>query len=464
MTRATDISIVILMVTSLAVLALEAIGTKQFRLGLVEKPHIRLLTLSALCISLLLIFLDLFGMAQIARQPIMFIDEIASLFLVINAIIATLLGRKTLAKNQNGEVFFLILASLTLSISNVSTDSLILKLVTGVGWLVLMTTLAIRCAQGGKKAEIGLKLTFSTIIYFLELLFAIFLLNYSDISTNLLLINLISTTQNTYAYIAMVLIAISALTLAGVPPFHFGHIDSADGGNISVAFLQNSNGSIQSGIMLLSLKSVLTRSGLDIESGTNFMGLILITGFMILWLRALDQSKIRRTVAYVGTSIGPLFSMSMLFGVSVLLPKLIFIVAIFSFVTLTLFTLYGSLAYMDPIHMPWQTWEEMSGFGRNNPWQTLTFLVAISSIAGLPGTLGYFVKLSLIAPLKDSIIFSGSIFLSIAIGAACVMRVFVFMFSKQSQFSGIAIGPRPPVSLMVASLILIGLGFFPFVR
>jgi NADH-quinone oxidoreductase subunit N len=462
MTKATDISILILMGTSLVVLALEAIGTKQFKTGLVEKPHIRLLTISALIIAGLLIFFDLMNVAQIARQPIVYIDEIASLFLVINAVITVLLGQKTLIKNQNGEIFFLILASLTLSIKNVCTDSLTLKLITGVGWLILLTTLTIKCTPGGKKAEIGLKLTFCVVIFFLQLLLAIFLLNYANISTDLNLLNLNSTTSIVYGYLAIILVTLSMLSLAGIPPFHFGHIDSADGGNISVAFLQISNASIQSGVTLLSLKTALTRSNLDVENSLNFISLTLVIGFMILWLRALDQSKIRRTIAYVGATIAPLFSMSILFGTSALLPKLIFLLAIFSFVTLTLFTLFGSLAYMDPIHMPWQTWEEMSGFGRTNPWQTLTFLVAISSIAGIPGTLGYFVKLSLIAPLHDSVIFSGSVFLSIAFGAACVMRVFVFMFSKQTQNPGATL--RPPASLVMASLILIALGFFPFVR
>lgn len=464
MTKATDISMVILIGTSLAVLALEAIGTRQFRLGLAEKPHIRLLTLSALSISLLLIFLDILGMVQSSRQPVLFVDSIASFFLILNTTIATLLGRKTLAKNQNGEVFFLILAALTLAIANVCSDSLILKLVTGTSWLILMTTVAIKCTQGGKKAEIGLKLSFSIIIFFLQMLLAILVLNYANFSTNLAFLNLSNTPSDALGLLAIILVALGALSFTGIPPFHFGHVDAMDGGNISIAFLHTSTASIQCGMTLLGLKTVLTRSGLDLDNGINFLGLILILGFMVLWLRALDQSKIRRTVAYIATSIAPLFSMSILFGVSVLLPKLIFLIAIFSFVTLTLFALYGSLAYMDPIHLPWQTWEEMSGFGRTNPWQTLTFLVAISSIAGLPGTLGYFVKLSLIAPLKDSYIFSGSVFLSIAIGAACVMRVFVFMFSKQTLTANLNLGPRPPASLLIASFVLVALGFFPFVR
>ncbi len=259
--------------------------------------------------------------------------------------------------------------------------------------------------------------------------------------------------------------ALVGISLAGAPPFHFGHVDCADGGNISLAFLFLSNSAIQGATVLVSIQSILLKSGIAFDEEANLLGTMLIFGFIVLYLRALDQSRVRRTAAYIATSVGPLFSMSMLFGGSVLLPKLVFLLAIFSFLTLTLFTLYGSLVYMDPINLPWTTWEDMSGFGRAKPLPTLTFLIALASIAGLPGTIGYFIKLSLIAPLHENIVMSGSVFLSIAIGAAFVMRVFVFMFSKhQQKTSRESISPRPQFSLIAASIVLIVLGFFPFVR
>lgn len=465
MTKATDITIIILMGTSLVVLMLEAIGNRQFRTTLPEKPHIRLLAIGALAVAFLLIAYSLSGKTIATRRPLLFINDIASIFLIINTIIAIFLGRRTLTRNQNGETYFLILAATAMSISNICTSSLVLKLVASTGWLVLMTTLAIKSTTGGKKAEIALKLGFSAIIVIVLFLFAILLLTYTNHSIDLEMLSLNRPFTNRMSFLGLILVALAGLSLAGTPPFHFGHVDCADGGNISVAFLLLSNSFIQGCALLLTVKTILTKSGVNIDNESNILGFMLIVGFMVLWLRALDQSKIRRTVAYIAASVGPLFSMSILFGVSVLLPKLIFLLAIYSFVTLTLFTLYGSLAYMNPINLPWQTWEDMSGFGRSSPLQTLTFLVALASIAGLPGTLGYFVKLSLIAPLKDSLIFSGAIFLSIAIGAACAMRVFVFMFSKTSQVVGKGvINPRPPVTLMLASLVLIALGFFPFVR
>lgn len=456
MTKATDFATVILAATSLLVLVLEAIGNRQFR-SFSEKPHIRLVAMGALTASFLILLVNVLGQEQLSRRPMSFINDISSIFLIINTTIGTLLGRQTLAKNQNGEIYFLILASLALSISGLCATSLIMKMVMTTAWFLVMATLAIRSTKGGKKAEIGLKVTFSCILVIIQFLFAIFLLKHAGVSLELEQITIDG--GNRLGLFGLILTTTVGLTLTAAPPFHFGHIDCADGGNISVAFLFLSNSFIQGCALLLSIQTILIRSGIEL----SMLGMSLILGFVILWLRALDQSKIRRTVAYIAASVGPLFAMSMLFGLSVMMPRLIFILAIYTFVTLTLFTLYGSLAYMSPINLPSQTWEDMSGFGRANPSHTLTFLIAISAIAGLPGTLGYFVKLSLIAPLKDSFIFSGAIFLSIAIGAACAMRVFVFMFSKQSPIDRKPLDTSPPVSLILASLVLIVLGFFPFV-
>lgn len=459
MTTAPQLVTIIIAATSMLVLMLEALGNFKSR-TFFEKPHIRLVTLGALFAGLLLVTGNLLADDEVARRPINYVNDISTTFLIINTIIATLLSRQTLSENQNGEIYFLVLASLALAVSNLCTTSLIVKMVMITAWLIVMTTLAIRSTKGGKKAEIGLKLTFSCILIVIQFLGAIFFLKHVGVSLELEQLTIDTAINHNMALAGLILITSVGLSLTATPPFHFGYIDCADGGNISVAFLLLSNAFIQGCALLLNVQTVLIRSGIDVEP----LGYALTAGFVILWLRAIDQNKIRRTVSYVAASVGPLFSMSMLFGLSVMMPKMIFVLAIYAFVTLTLFTLYGTLAFMSPINLPSQTWEDMSGFGRTNPSHTVTFLIAISAIAGLPGTLGYFIKLSLIAPLKDSMGFSGAIFLSIAIGAACAMRVFVFMFSKQSPIDRKPLEQTPPVSLLLAALVLIVLGFFPFVR
>lgn len=462
MMKTSGIISLIIMATSLLVLMLEAISNKNAKI-LSEKPHLRLLTTGAIVFSLLFLCYALLDSGQFSKKPTLYVNDVSSIFLIINTLTAVFIGKKTL-KIQTGEIYFLILASLALSIVTVSSPSLLIKMVTSTSWLVLMTTLAIRSAQGGKKAEIGLKMLFFTIIVMVIFLLALLCLSYANLPINLNLLPLKTALADPMGFCGLGMIALLGLAFSGAPPFHFAHIDCANGSNTAVSFLFLSNSFIQGCALLFQIRFIFIKSELNMSHESSMLAFVLILGFIILWIRALDQSKILRMVSYVATSVGPLFSLSMLFGGSVLLPKMIFLLAMYSFVTLTLLTLYGSLAYMSPINFIWQTWEDLSGFGKLNPWQTLTFLVALASIAGLPGTLGYFVKLSLIAPLKDNLLFSGAIFLSIAIGAACTMRVFVFAFSKHASSREKPDAIRPHMSIVAASLILIVLGFFPFVR
>lgn len=458
MIAATDISIYVLICASLIVLMLDAIGNQQSKSGPLEKPHIALVALISIFGSLFFLSIDLLSDLSI-KDSINFNAKLATIFLNVNTAIAVFLVNKTSTKQTDGTVYFLILSSLAVSIYNIASDSIVFKLVMSSGWMVLITTLMIVCTQGGKKAEIGLKLSFSTAILIIQMIIAITFIIYHGASTNITEITFINTTPLTQKMIILFLI-LSGLSLSGIPPFHSGFIDSIDGGNIGIAFLVLANASIQGCSLLLSSQYLINNSSLLISN--NDFGFILIIGFILLWIRSIDQSKIRRTIAYIAASISPLFSMSLIFGESVSLPKVVFLLAIYSFLTLSLSALFGSLAHMNSINQHWQTWEDFSGFGRVNPWHTLIFLIAIASISGLPGTFGYYIKLSLISPMHSNIVFSGLIFLSIVIGAACVMRIFVFVFCKQS--SGISATTKPSLFLTFASFILIVLGFFPFVK
>lgn len=462
MSRPTDISIIILMISAIAMLALEAIGYQRARQGIIEKPHIRMVAMSALVMTGLLIALNVLAMTQMGRQPLQFIDEIASLFLVINTIIAALLNRISLPKNQNGEFYFLLLSSLTMSITHVTSSLLVTKTISATAWLIIMATLSIKSTEGGKKAEIGLKLAFGIMLFFVLSFIAISLFNHANLPLDLAAFTNKTLLSAPLLPVGFIILVLASLTISGIPPFHFGRIDSVDGGDVSIAYLEVANASILGGVFLVNLRTAFVTNNPNLDKATEFLSIFVIVGFMLLWMRALDQSKIRRCLAYIALSLAPLFSLSLLFGVTVLLPQIVFIIAMFSFVSLTLVALFGSLAFMAPLHLPWQTWEEMSGFGRHSSLPTLPFIVAIASIAGLPGTLGYFIKLSLIGPFKDSLIVSGAIFLSIVVGAACVMRIFVFLYAKPGVLHDV-IDERPPASIILAALILIALGFFPFV-
>lgn len=460
MNTSIEIALTLLIASALIVLMLEAIGNRPSRALNYEKPHIKLLTLGALFTAVFIILIDLSTQTLLSRRPHLFFDNISSIFLLLNTIISIHIGHKTLAKQPNKDIFFLLLSSVAIGILIIWTDFLLVKMLGSAAWLITMAALSAKTTDGGKKAEIALKLSYSAMLLFLLFLFSQYFFSYTSPA-----LTIASITNNlTPTLIGVIFLALAGLNLSGIPPFSFAHVDCADGSNLSTAFLVISNSMILGAAHLLDVKNIVLTWG-EPESKLTLLGFVLAAGLLIAWLRALDQSKIRRCVTYIAASISPLFCLSLLFGTSALLPELIFLLAIFTFATLAIFALFGSLAYLEPLDLPWQTWEDMAGLGRKNQVQALYLLIALASVAGLPGTLGYFVKLSLIAPMQESSWFNLMIFISIAIGAACTMRFFVFLFSKQNpSLDSQTINPSPPYSLLAAAVILIILGFFPFVR
>jgi len=466
MNTSIEIALTLLIASALIVLMLEAIGNRPLRSFNYEKPHIKLLTLGALFTAVFIIIIDLSTQTLLSRRPNLFFDNISSIFLLVNTIISVHIGHKTLAKLPNKDIYFLLLSSAAIGILIIWTDFIVVKMLGSTTWLVTMAALSAKTTEGGKKAEIALKLSYSALLIFLIFLFSLYFFSYTSQAYTIAEINnnITKLTTTTPAFIGIIFLSLAGLNLSGVPPFSFAHVDCADGSNLSTGFLVISNSMILGAAHLLDVKNIVLTLGRP-DLNLTLLGFVLAAGLLIAWLRALDQSKIRRCVTYIAASISPLFCLSLLFGTSALLPELIFLLAIFTFATLSIFALFGSLAYLEPLDLAWQTWEDMAGLGRKNQIQALYLLIALACVAGLPGTLGYFVKLSLIAPMQESSWFNVMIFISIAIGAACTMRFFVFLFSKQSpSIDAQIVNPSPPYSLLAAAVILIILGFFPFVR
>jgi len=461
MNTSIEISLILLITSAFLILMLEALSNRSDRPSHYENPHIKLLTLGALFSAFFIILLDLSAQSLLSRRPLLFFDSIATLFLLTNTIISIHIGQKTFSKIPSKDIFFLIISSLITGIFTLCTNFLLIKMLGSVCWFLIMAALANKTTEGGRKAEIALKLSYNAIFIFLLFIFAFYFLSYTSPVALFESIQILDSKTLDPSFIGLMFLILAGLSLGGIPPFSFAHIDCADGSNLSTGFLIISNSMILGASMLIEAKKIILLS----EYKINFwlLGLVLVIGLLIAWLRALDQSKIRRCITYIAISVSPLFCLSLLFGTSALLPQLIYLFVMFIFSTSSIFALYGSLAYLEPLDSPWQTWEDMAGLGRSNKIQALYLLVALASVSGLPGTLGYFVKLSLIAPMQENDWFNLLVFASIALGAACCMRFFVFLFSKHEL--GLSTkSSTPPISLLASAVILIILGFFPFVR
>ena len=325
-----------------------------------------------------------------------------------------------------------------------------------------MTTLAIKTTKGSKKAEVGVKLAYNCVFI---LIIGLFNLIFADIlnieNTNFIKgYDSIINANNVFIFFSLM----SIFCINGIPPFHIGHINCADGANLSTAFFLHSNSCILGLFNLFNLKYYFFNSYHQNASAFKILITIISLSFLIICFRLMDQSKIKRTVAYMASCVAPLVCLAVLIGNSLSLPHRVYIIGIYAFISLSLFCLFCSLQVMESINNHLITWEDISGFGRQNKLKTLCFLIALASIAGIPGTVGYFVKLSLLSYMQDSIIFHLFIFISIGMGVACLMRMFVFFYSKAPNEYKNSENIPLPYLLIIACATLSILGLFPFIR
>lgn len=456
--------VITLAISCLIILALGAIGKKNGEVSERESPHVRLLTFGVLGILLIIILIKAIWVDVFGLHLIEFPSQIGGITLVVNTVLTMYLWRFVTIKKQERDTHFFILAMLAFALINVSTNNLLIKMMVSLGWTVLSSAVIIKTTTGGKKAELGLKMLYNGIFSFTLFCISIglFLLAFNSVELNLIFVK--DFAFGSTSSLALFTYILASVCLMGTPPFHFGHIDCAEGGNNSMAFFFTSNAIVQGGVNLLAVKNIFIRSEIAEKDYAFILLMVLFCGFLVLWLRAMDQVRVRRTIIYIAATSGPIFGLSLIFGNSHFLPPLIYYLAAFSFPTLVLFSLYGALSFMTPLSEYWQTFEDIAGFGRIEKIPSLWLIVALAAVAGLPGTMGYFIKLSLIATLKDNWIFSAIIFISIAVGAACLMRIFVFLFSKRA----VSINPwvpktSLPFALWACSILLIVLGFFPFI-
>jgi NADH:ubiquinone oxidoreductase subunit 2 (subunit N) len=430
-------SFLILLLASLVVLLLDALGIKNFRDVQDEKPHIRLFANSALIICML-ITLSSIG----SWQKILIVNNIHKLlftfFLILNSFIALNMSHTNKLAKQSDDIFFLILSSTSLAISHIYFDHIVIKMTTISAWFILMATISIKSTEAGRKAEIGLKLCMIALLIFLLFLFS-WLFNQAELLSP----------EN----LGIFPLALAALAIAGIPPFHIAHVDCASGANPKTAFLLLANSSILSTSLFLKLKQ-----------SSNLVALVLVFGLLILALRALDQTRIRRCLTYLALGTSPLFSLVLVFGSSALIPRNAFMIVIFVFLTLTLYILFSAISFLEPELSALATWEDISGLGRKYKLMTFFLLIALATMAGVPGTLGYFAKLSMVNPSLDNPLLTLSLIFSIALCAASLMRIFVFFYAKETLSASRASSPKISPYLWAAVIVVSTLGFFPFIH
>ena len=281
-------------------------------------------------------------------------------------------------------------------------------------------------------AEISLKLLFGSLAYFCFLSAAIILSLQSigSLDFNVLL-------AHPEAKLALSWVWIALLMWIGSVPFLGVHVDYLDAAPsfASVLFL--------GGILITggNLISVFTQAPLDPKL---FKILVFFAGASLLVppILALDQKRIARMIAYICLSQAGMVLLLALFD-SKLLPIFYLHIAI---------AIPGALAgirFWKHTKNPDKTWEDYAGAGRKHPYVSISWLYILSSLAGAPATLGFW----LYAQADQVLIL---IVLAIVVSMIPIARLGVFMFGKPIRHElGKLHQPRQSFLIIGCALLLI---------
>lgn len=395
-----------------------------------------------------------------SKDDLNFILLCSSLFISLNSFLFIRLFSLNKLNIEYGKVYFLVISHLAAVNIFLNTSYNLIKAISSIAFLIIVITLVIKTTQGSKKAEIAIKLVYISVILLISELINIFFSNILNIENiNLIKSNHIININNIFIFFTI----ISIFCLSGIAPFHDGYINIADASNPATAFLVYSNSSIIGIFSLFKLKYQFFSDYYIDDKLLKSIITILLVSFLIISLRSIDQNKIKRTLAYIASCVTPLVFLASLIGNSLSLPNRIYIIGIYVFTTLSLFSIFASIQVMKNINNHLVTWEDIAGFGRNNILNTICLLIAIANIAGIPGTIGYFLKLSLLSYMQENLFFHILIFLSIVITTASLMRLFVFFYAKNS-FLKEQDNNNFSYLLVISCFILAVLGLFPFIR
>ena len=169
-----------IMLTSIILLILDAMSSQDHR----EKSHLKILAILAVVTSWFLIIFEIINNHQILiKNHINYMTIISSLFLITNTFIAIFIEKKEKIKYK--KLYFLILSLLVLSLVNISSTSLIIKMISNTGWLIVITTISINNIDNSIKAEIGLKMLYHIIINLILFIIGILFIAYPATSFDL---------------------------------------------------------------------------------------------------------------------------------------------------------------------------------------------------------------------------------------------------------------------------------------
>lgn len=260
---------------------------------------------------------------------------------------------------------------------------------------------------------------------------------------------------------------IALALLVGAVPLHQASVDRTHGASPAAAALSAGIGTLAFGCIAVRLIEVERAAPSPwLADGGAALALMTLVGGPIA---ALDQPRVARVVAYLAVLPGGL--MFAVVGSALGHPTLLEVqTAILTSATAGALAVVAAVVGLAvPALDPSSTWEDWSGFGRRRPVMAALFIYALGALVGVPGTVGFVARLDVArAAFRAGADGLGLVVVaSIALGAAPIVRLALFLYAKDSPRRVASGRPAPAAGtallavFVVLVVVMVGLAAWP---
>jgi len=449
----------------LASLLLELAGTPEGFRKLGRRPHIAAIKI-VIAVSLIIYYwlheptslrvgITHFNNDSLARIAIIFVT-LVFIIMGLQSII-----NPSASENERGEKYALANILLLVSIVIIHSGDLLIIVIGCSMWFWAMIGAASLIDTDRNRPEALAKFTFLGL--FLFLLFATGLcISYGAVQDVSFAAIASAAQVSSLGKAALSFNLVSVLCFLGLFPFGWMHID-----------LMDSNTKLFSTLMLIVMMFVASTILLRFMAAIHEMGaysetlhvslvVLCSVAFALPVLRALDQQRIARMCAYLiylQPAVVLLVALSPNTIGSAQIHRFFFANAILGIIGITCATnSFRHILQTDP------TWEEIAGAGRSHPYLSATFMLALASLVGFPGTLGFSLRMAIVDnaiahhDYAILLIVGGSSFFA----AMPVIRLAVFLFAKPVRHElTLKTEPKEGLITIICGAILLIFGIVP---
>jgi NADH-quinone oxidoreductase subunit N len=273
--------------------------------------------------------------------------------------------------------------------------------------------------------------------------------------------------DHTFLVFGLVFVVAGLAFKLGVVPFHMWIPDVYHGAPTAVTLVVGSAPKLAAFAMTMRM---LVNGLLDLAADWQQMLMVLAVLSMALGnVAAIAQSNLKRMLAYSTIAHMGFMLLGLLSGViggNWLNAADAYAAAMFYTVVYVLMTLgsFGVLLYLSTSGFECENLDDMKGLNRRNPWYAFLMLIAMFSLAGIPPTVGFYAKLSVLGAAVSAGYIWLAVFAVLAslVGAFYYLRVVKLMyFDEPKDATPVAGDPQMRFVLSANGLAMLALGVVP---